>query len=202
MKKLILTLALVGVSAVAFGQGTVNIENDQHVVQLTTDTSKLLFADQVSGWPGSAIPVPNDSGGLIPSGKSIVVGLYGGTSSGSLSLLTTLPLSNDQNTFTDGVISPNGFTLPFAGGSPAFFIFAAWDGAFASEAAAQAGGSYYGDSGVFTVTPSSGTTLPASIQTASWTGGPVILTAVVPEPSTFALAGLGAAALLIFRRRK
>ena len=32
--------------------------------------------------------------------------------------------------------------------------------------------------------------------------GLVLTTTVVPEPSTFALAGLGAAALLIFRRRK
>jgi hypothetical protein len=202
MKKLILTLALVGVSAVAFGQGTVNIENDLHVVQLTTDTSKLLAADVA--WAGQPIPVDLGTGGFIPSGKSIVVGLYGGTTSTSLSLLTTLPLSADANSFTDGVISPNGFTLPtgFPGGTAAFFSFAAWDGAFATPFLAAANGSYAGDSGVFTVTPSSGTTLPASIQTASWTGGPVVLTAVVPEPSTFALAGLGAAALLIFRRRK
>jgi hypothetical protein len=33
-------------------------------------------------------------------------------------------------------------------------------------------------------------------------GNPVIRIAIVPEPSTFALAGLGAAALLIFRRRE
>lgn len=32
--------------------------------------------------------------------------------------------------------------------------------------------------------------------------GGVLLSVVVPEPSTFALAGLGSAALLIFRRRK
>jgi hypothetical protein len=200
MKKLILTLALVGVSAVAFGQGQVQMENDLHTVQLTTDTSKLLAADV--GSAGVDVPV---GGTLLPSGKNIVVGLYAGNVSSSLSLITTLPLSQDPNSIQDGAMSPAAVTLPtgFPGGVATFFSFAAWDGAFATPTLALANGSYGGSSMVFTVTPSGGTGLPPSIQNASWTEGSVIIgLAAVPEPSTFALAGLGAAALLIFRRRK
>jgi hypothetical protein len=41
---------------------------------------------------------------------------------------------------------------------------------------------------------------PASANS-TWVSAPITM-ALVPEPSTFALAGLGAAALMIFRRRK
>jgi len=198
MKKLIITLALVGVSAVAFGQGQVTIVNDLHVVQLTTDTSKLLAADIPSAC--AAVPVGGTS---LASGKDIVVGLYGGTASASLSLITTLPLSQDAFSIDDGVVTALGITLPFAGGTPAFFTFAAWDGAFANEVLALAGGSYGGNSAVFTMTPAGAApALPTSIQTSLDWIGPVVIGVAVPEPSTFALAGLGAAALLIFRRRK
>jgi len=54
---------------------------------------------------------------------------------------------------------------------------------------------YFGESAIFAVTTIS-TSLPAD--TAPVSPGFVV---VVPEPTTFALAGLGAAALLIFRRR-
>jgi hypothetical protein len=200
MKKLILTLALVSVSAVAFGQGRVFIANDNHLVQLTTDTSLLLPADIPSA--GKAIPVPGDSGGLIPSGKTIVFGLYGGTASTSLSLLTTVPLSLDDLSITDGTVSGGTFLMPtIAAGSPAFFQVAAWDSAFADPFLAAAGLSYSGISAIFSSTPAAAPAPAPSIDNApGW--GPVVLTAVVPEPSTFALAGLGAAALLIFRRRK
>jgi len=46
-------------------------------------------------------------------------------------------------------------------------------------------------------------TFPVALTTgATGYNGLVLTTTIVPEPSTFALAGLGAAALLIFRRRK
>jgi len=206
MKKTILTLALVGVAAVAFGQGRISIENDLHLVQFSTDASQLLAAD--ASFAGKSVPTPNDTGGLVPSGKTIVFGLYAGSTAGSLSLMTTLPLSLDDTSLADGTIGSTGFVLPsgLPGGVACFMQVAAWDGAFANEALALAGGSYGGISSVFTMTPAgtgSPNPPPSSIQGGSSTwSGPVILTAVVPEPSTFALAGLGAAALLIFRRRK
>ena len=52
-----------------------------------------------------------------------------------------------------------------------------------------------GVSSSFNATAAS-TSLPAVLQ-----GGPGLDVSVIPEPTTFALAGLGAAALLIFRRR-
>jgi hypothetical protein len=58
-----------------------------------------------------------------------------------------------------------------------------------------------GASALFDVNAIGGTLNPAptlnGLRSFNLTGG-----AVIPEPSTFALVGLGAAALLIFRRRK
>jgi hypothetical protein len=206
MKKLILTLALVGVSAVAFGQGQITIENFNHPVQFTTDTSALLEADL--SLAGQAVFV----GTATASGKDIVVGLYAGATSGSLTLLTTLPLSQDTASVQDGSISSAGFVMqtgaPYnspislPGNVLTYFIFAAWDGAFATEALARDGGSYYGHSAVFTMVPAGPSpALPNSIETSTDWVGPINIGVAVPEPGTFALAGLGAAALLIFRRR-
>jgi hypothetical protein len=56
----------------------------------------------------------------------------------------------------------------------------------------------FGNSGLFQVTlGTSSTALPADL-----VGLTAVQLQVIPEPSTIALAGLGAAALLIFRRRK
>jgi hypothetical protein len=60
-----------------------------------------------------------------------------------------------------------------------------------------------GASGIFTVDTGDPTTTPAGTPT-STAGlfGPINVTPTIPEPSSMALAGLGAASLLLFRRRK
>jgi hypothetical protein len=75
---------------------------------------------------------------------------------------------------------------------------------YASYAAAQAAGVNTGKTTVFNITLASSTdptapSMDSAGMPAFTVSGSV---APVPEPSTFALAGLGAAALLIFRRRK
>jgi len=74
-----------------------------------------------------------------------------------------------------------------------------------SFAAAYASGKNVGWSDIQTITLASGSD-PIFENTQNYTGGTynggIYTVGAVPEPSTFALAGLGAAAMLIFRRRK
>lgn len=97
-----------------------------------------------------------------------------------------------------------GATFPVAGtsalGGPAQVYIIAWEKAYATPAAAMAGGSALGWSQVFTYNYAAGgigtpgSTIAGTVPFGAY--------GVVPEPATFTLAGLGAAAMLIFRRRR
>jgi len=86
-----------------------------------------------------------------------------------------------------------------AGGTAAWVQVRVWDSTKGADYnAAKAAGSLYGDSNIFQLTTGNPTGSPPTV--------PAVLAgltpfALVPEPSTFALGLLGAAALL-FRRRK
>ncbi|HYL95727.1 MAG TPA: PEP-CTERM sorting domain-containing protein [Terriglobales bacterium] len=153
-----------------------------------------------------------------------MAGLYGGTSSSLLYQYTPnsppLALLNNASSAA-GAIGPfqvlcnanaasGAVAIPgIASGTPIgaatpWFQVKVWDSAYASYAAALAAGSaYVGQGPLFQLNPGPGLTYtftaPAG-PNSSWTDTPIIVAA--PEPSTFALAGLGAAALMIFRRRK
>ena len=79
-------------------------------------------------------------------------------------------------------------------------------GTYASYAAATAaatGTTYVGTTTQFTAKEVQSPTTPVDMAGTSpgmWTGS--LLLTPVPEPTTIALGGLGAAALLLFRRRK
>jgi len=186
MKKLLLSGMFVGLAAGAFAQGQINLDN-------------------INNNPATATPT-STSGGLfyIQSGSSAVlintdfnVQFYGGSDQNNLALLGTFVNSGGgaaggAGTFLD--LSGVPATIPGATAS-AFFRIDAWEGA-----ATYAASNTKGSSGVFSNPLGNPNASPPGTPT-DFTGMPsVVLT--VPEPSTFALAGLGAAALLIFRRRK
>jgi hypothetical protein len=90
-----------------------------------------------------------------------------------------------------------------------------WTGGFASLQAAITGGAQIGESTIFELTTGGGGSPPSSAEpitsSTALTGfvlgtpfGGVAITTVTgtPEPSIMALGGLGAAALLFFRRKK
>lgn len=203
MKKTLLTLALVvACAAGAYAQGKVTFVNDSlHRYYMGT----TLPAD--SALAGLRTP----ANGLLPSGITLRADLYAGTSSSSLSFISSTTMSalspGSQNTLN--VVLPNGF----AGGVPAFFQVQIRDQAFATAALSL---TYAGFSEIFQVTPSASASssivnhLTPAFST--WADGTVVIPGVtgfgaiavnaVPEPSTIALAGLGAASLLLFRRRK
>jgi hypothetical protein len=105
-------------------------------------------------------------------------------------LANTGPLSTFSGFFDGGVVSIG------AAGTYTMQAYAWYSAGGLSYAAAQAGGQNVGRSALFSVNV---TAPPGPVNSTLFPGFQVT---VVPEPSTFALAGLGVAALLLFRRRK
>jgi len=199
MKKTLLTIALVAVSAAAFAQGRITAQNGNSLVALTTDTSKLDPLDR----PLAGQDVPTT--GALPSGKSLMFGIYAGTSSTSLSFVSAIPLNPAAGggSGIPGQIAPTHVLLPFAGGALAWLEVKIYESTYANYEAPGALSGYVTTGSIFSMTP--GTFAYPGIDVGGGTtyqNVPFANTGLVPEPSTFALAGLGAAALMIFRRRK
>lgn len=195
MKKTLVTLALVAVCAGAFAQGKISfVNNAAHAVTWGT---ALKGSDQaLEGTAATAV--------ATPSGATLLVDLYGGANAGAMTLLTTTVMSAS----TPGVFGPYNFISTLPAATVQTMQVKVREATFTSAELAQAGGGYYGYSPIFTFTPS-GTLAYNSIVNAggtalsTWANGPILVnTAVVPEPTSMALAGIGAASLLIFRRRK
>lgn len=201
MKKLLLSLAVAGLAtASALAQGTIAFANNSAFALMispnangsgATPTGTNAQSVALGGGPGqvqvrlyvatNGAAVTFDPTTGIPTGMVLV-----GTTTNSLSTL-----SFAQGTFNGG----NPYTLP-----------APFDGSFQVEYvfwAQTLSGLYAGHSTLGTgYSPATGIATPG----ATFGNGPgqvlgFTLTPV-PEPSTFALCGLGAAALLLFRRRK
>jgi len=226
MKKLLLVAAATLVSVGAFAQGKLQFSvNSDNLIYITTDTSKLAAGDatKTADWGLGAGPVALPGSSLYTGagstaaalGGTWVVSLMGGAAANSMSLQTTAELADIASGNFGGI---NGFidtTLSgLPAGTPAFF-----------QVDVSNGAGYSGQSIVFQATPqlsvySSIFYLPPSPVASTWTpgtqemtdfvanvgagsgyfGGIAVATAV-PEPGTFALAGLGLAALLVLRRR-
>jgi PEP-CTERM motif len=213
MKKLVLTAVASLACLAAFAQGKIGFNNDSlHLVYWASGAGSLN---------GSAVNSDNMVAGLGGTG-ALAADLYMGTSSSSLTLISS-------TTFGALAAGPGKWTsmsvtapAPFATGVSVFIDVAVHStekplgntldlGTLSTFAA-------YGSSGVFTFTmggpityppmwsQTAGTWAPGTFplpQYGAGSMGAIGITVVpVPEPTSFALAGLGAAALLIFRRRK
>lgn len=202
MKRLATILSAVALSmGSALAQGTIDFHNANTYPILVTDgatTNKL-------GATGSQ---------LGPA--SVRVQLFiGADTATSLSQLTAVGMTTNspststlfQGTFNGG----NPFTIPgttWPQGTVVAYAFAAWSnlGAQTWADAVAAGIGYGGVSMIGHGYALSGGPTPPGATFGTGTGqiqGFVLSPLVpVPEPSTFALAGLGLAGLLAFRRRK
>jgi hypothetical protein len=222
MKKLLIITGMALVCVGAFAQGKLQFATDaSHLVYFTTDTSKLNTGDVgVAGMGVYANTITTLAG--TPSLAAV---LYAGTTAGSLQKVTTVAnfagtlgrWSSQNITFDTTANGGNaGFALP--SGTAAFFQIQVYDiRATSAEDAWTHNGWYAGTSPIFTAVPQPASFNPiyatASPVLSTWplgtasvigsTGkGAIMVYATVPEPGTFALAGLGLATMMIFRRRK
>jgi len=195
MKKILCTLAVVGLAASAFAQGQVNLSSGSNLVK---------------DMNGASVAV---NGGFVQLlwGTGPLVNAWDSTKYSSLAAWLT---ANPTWVADNEVKSING---PLAGrfGNQVVTIdslvsvnmaVAAWLGNYASFDAAIAGASQGNISGSFALKPGNPNATPVPELPAStsglFPGMTMVQLQAVPEPSSLALAGLGAAALLIFRRRK
>ena len=203
MKKLILTLLVTTTSLAAFAQGKISFANDSLHLYYMGDYP--LPSD--AGLIGQPIP----ANGLLPSGRTVVADLYGGSTAGSLAFITTATFSS-----TPGRQNTVNITTSLIFGSPAYFQVHLRDSSLAPGMEFLSGGNYFGFSQVFTVVPSSTIAFNSIVShggtaQSTWTDGTfnlgasgfgaIAFASFIPEPSALALTGLGISALLLRRNR-
>lgn len=195
LKKLIVTMALVGVTAASYGQGQVNF-----------DTKSIGTAARILKPDGSVPTVGNlyfvqlyaaagtgaARSALAPVGSP--VNLRNGDASGGYSQI-------DGSTTSKGVAVNQTVNVTTVNGGPATLQMRAWSSTFDTYDDAVGKGQY-GESALLSLSstgnpnnsPPDVAPLPAGLTGFTLTD--------IPEPSTVALGVLGAAALCFARRRK
>jgi len=211
MKKLILTTIVTAATVAAFAQGTVNFSNLS--TALTSPPDRLIrFGPGGSGTQAAGNPANTNAIGTL------IAQLYYGSSTApaaSLLAVSTAPAtlrsstSANAGTWFGGTRTLTGF----AAGDTVSLQVRIWDISKGTDynaldlspavyAANALGFNWYGESAVFQYTITTNPTpAPSEFNMANFAGFSLTFVGV-PEPSTFALAGLGAAALMFLRRRK
>jgi hypothetical protein len=185
MKKLILSVsAIVGFSMVGFSQG----------VQFA-DASAPSFDTTIAG-------APNTTQDLN------LVLLEGSTAATATTPIATLLLSDGT---ASGDISVFGFIYDNSGtvyptpAASVYFQIEAWTGtqynSYAAALASGVTGEFAGTSAVFNETIPGPPNTPPALTGVGIVALTQVPTTIVPEPSTLAMAGVGLASMLIFRRK-
>jgi hypothetical protein len=195
MKKLILSVtAIAGFSMASFAQGTITFDSSSsaNVVSIlgVVDTTQDINAELLYSSTGAA-------GTFSP----VVTLLLGGSPTTGPGLGQIGYATGDITDNSNGTIySDQGasFIIPnIAGSTAAFFEVEGWLGSANSLAGAVAAGAPSGTSAVFSEVLSSA----SSPTQASLDVMPSLNLVAVPEPSTLAMAGVGLASMLFFRRK-
>jgi hypothetical protein len=207
MKKLVLTLTATLACLGAFAQGKIGFQNDSvHLAYFNT-------ADPAYG----SMPVGSSGG---PGGVNFVADLYMGTSAGALRLYATTSFGATPGKWAAASIKADGTTV-YGTGTPgpaiasgSVFVEAVVHDSTSVSPIVYTGvpvGLWWGASQEFNFTLGVSVTYPVMWgANGNWAAGTqavpggmgAISVQSVPEPASFALAGLGAAMLVIFRRRK
>lgn len=201
MKKILLTTIVAGCSVAAFGQGGIllaNANNSSAHWNLTTasGTGAPVGTDVALFWNSGTTSSPN----YIQVGATYTTTAANGDAIGAV--------TGGQGLYFYGTGNP--IIIPTFSATGSFFI-EGWTGGYASYATALAQGAYVGETATFTAAEANEGITPKGTPgyvdegtgqniAGEWNGNLVLQQ--VPEPSTIALGGLGAAALLLFRRKK
>lgn len=217
MKKTILTTIASLLAVGAFAQGSVTFQNSTATAgwPATVDRNVKFAASAAAFNPllvEGANVSSNYAGVNLSSLRAALYFAPGTVSDANFALVNTLatPVSGLATATFKGSTSTTagswfGGTRTMAGiplqSGAASLMVVVWDTNFGNDPFAPAAqGGLWGRSTVFSyTTPAGGTPAPAEflpLNLASFSIG------IVPEPSSMALAGLGAASLLLFRRRK
>jgi len=206
-KSLLIGAAVFGLAATTFAQGVFFVDNTDNygTGSTSTSTSGGQFWLQTST-ASPAVLMASDFN-LAVLGSTSANGTYSTIVTFLLSDSTAVGLTTDA---APGCVF-NGTSYGIPGTQPnginGWIELQAWTGDYSTYAAAQAAGQYVGQSGGQTLTGFNlanlgGTSTAGAFTPPGLDPMPAIVLSAVPEPATFALAGLGAAALMIFRRRK
>jgi hypothetical protein len=209
MKKSIITVGAMLASAVCvLAQGTLSY--NQRV-------ANTVIAPTYLGAPGEPAKSGNTQAGFPAESQTYLGPLLAGSGFSAQLFFAVglnqpesalIPLASSLTTFRTsatfaGTLAPSFQSLPgVAVGGAATLQLRAWDnagGTLLSYDLAAAAGRAAGKSVVFNIEGLVDATNPAP---PTMNGLRSFNITIVPEPSTFVLAGLGAAALVIFRRRK
>jgi hypothetical protein len=212
MKKTLLTIAVAALTVASFAQGTLNVGN-YFSGQFGAPIYGPEPADSHYSLSGqSSLGVPSGTTvytGPLLQGANFTFAVYAGpagaTDPNLLTLLTTAPFRTAAgNVLPAGLIFPQTVGIPgvLPGGTAALQVRVWYNpgGALSWNSASTRGAS-----SIFSSLPLGGITLLGDIViTPDMTGWASfnITGAPIPEPRAFVLAGLGAVALLLFRRRK
>lgn len=205
MKKTLVTIAVAALTVSSFAQGTLNIVNNvtglfraQIYGPQAGDSTQQLSGNSTAGIPAGSTVY---TGPLLQGTGFSVAIYYGAATVADPNALTLLATSTFRTGSAAGLFnSLNGFVVPnIAAGEQAKLQVRVWDVASGSDYATA---SVRGQSAMFTSGALGGIGTGGPVLTPDMTGWTSFNIYAVPEPSTFVLAGLGAASLLIFRRRK
>jgi hypothetical protein len=201
MKKLILSVtALAACSVGAYAQGVVYFDSSSAaagtisingLLNTTTDVNAELLTSTSAA--GSYTPVAML---LLSSSNQSPDGTPGFDPSDIVSAANDIKFNHNGH-ITDQ--SGSFYVLNAAAGATEFFEVAAWtgNGVDSLAAAAASGTSAYGTSAAFSVVL--GSSLSPIVT--GLNNMPTLNLVSVPEPSTLAMAGVGLASMLLFRRR-
>jgi len=182
MKKLLVTFVIAGCCLTANAQGTV------------------VFSNLQVGAPNA--PVYETDGVTKLSGPQFIAQLLAGPNANNLASIATTGFltGNGAGYFVGGVVAIN--SVPYGG--TAWVQVHVWNTASgATFAQAQASGlpNSWWQSSIFTVQTGAPVPTPSPPGTLTGLGTLPVYLNSVPEPSTFGLAGLGAALVLLLSRR-
>lgn len=208
MKKLLGILAISALAASAFAQGQVGfINNAAGLVRQWTGTADTTLISVPVGGGRVELLTAAAGSSLTPLGTLSAAG-FSTPYTTLAGFLAANPgwsaIGNTGFTPVAGRFNGGTYTLPgVVAGANAEYVIIGWTGAAATyDAAMQTAGSFFGTSALTTTGTGNPNTTPAGTATllsATFTG--LTLAPAVPEPTSFALAGLGLAALVAFRRR-